>query len=124
MDPEFLRAVYNRDLAWIRSKVRAQHEPIVILSHYGPTTWLQEESFIGDPDKSVTFPDIEELLKAPLVAWVCGHVHQPIQYTKEWYDATGSKGSVLLVANPKGLPYQNLDFRRDAVVRVDPRLFR
>jgi hypothetical protein len=124
MDPEFLRGIYNRDIAWIRSKVRAQHEPVVILSHYGPTTWLQEENFIGDPDKSVTFPDIEELLKAPLVAWVCGHVHQSIEYTKEWYDATGSNGTVLLVANPKGLPYQNLDFRKDAVVRVDPRLFR
>ena len=123
VDPEFLRAVYNRDLAWIRSKVKAQHEPVMILSHYGPTTWLQEESFVGDPDKSVTFPEIEDLMKAPMVAWVCGHVHQPIQYTKEWHDATGSKGSVLLVANPKGLPYQNLEFRKDAVVRIDPRFF-
>ena len=70
MDPELLRAIYNKDLAWIRSKVRAQKEPIVILSHYGPTTWLQEESFIGDPDKSVIFPDVEELLKTPVVGIV------------------------------------------------------
>ncbi|NBV77842.1 hypothetical protein EBR66_06780 [bacterium] len=124
MNAEFLRSVYNKDLAWIRSKVKAQHEPVMILSHYGPTTWLQEESFVGDPDKSVTFPDIEDLIKSPMVAWVCGHVHQSVQYTKEWHDATGSKGSVLLVANPKGLPYQNLDFQKDAVVRIDPRLFR
>jgi len=43
IEPERMRALYNKDLAWIRAKCRAQNEPIVILSHYGPTTWLQEE---------------------------------------------------------------------------------
>lgn len=124
MDPETLRAIYNQDLAWIRSKARAQKEPIVILSHYGPTTWLQEESFLGDPDRSVVFPDVEELLKGPVVGWFCGHVHQSVQFSKEWSDATGSKGTVFIAANPKGALYQNLEFRTDAVVRVDPRLFR
>jgi hypothetical protein len=38
-------------------------------------------------------------------------------------DATGAKGSVLIVANPKGVPKQNLDFRPDAVIRLDPALF-
>jgi hypothetical protein len=124
MNHDFLRGLYNRDLAWIRAKLKAQHEPVVILSHFGPTTWLQEESFLGDPDKSVVFPDIEELLKAPLVAWACGHVHQSVQYVKEWADATGAKGSVLLTANAKGRPYQNLQFQPDAVIRIDPSLLR
>ena len=124
MNPEFLRGLYNRDLAWIRAKLKAQHEPVVILSHFGPTTWLQEESFLGDPDKSVVFPDVEELLRAPLVAWACGHVHQSVQYVKEWADATGAKGSILLAANAKGRPYQNLEFQPDAVIRVDPSLLR
>jgi hypothetical protein len=96
---------------------------VLILSHYGPTTWLQEESFVGDPDKSVVFPDIEEILRAPVVAWLCGHVHQPVQYTKEWHDATGAKGSVLIATNPKGLPMQNMEYRPDAVVRLDPSLY-
>jgi hypothetical protein len=123
MDPEALRAIYNRDLAWIRSRTRAQKEPVLILSHYGPTTWLQEEGFVGDPDKSVVFPDIEEILRAPVVAWLCGHAHQSVQYTKEWHDATGAKGSVLIATNPKGLPMQNLEYRPDAVVRLDPSLY-
>ena len=123
LDHEALRTIYNRDLAWIRSKARAQKEPVLILSHYGPTTWLQEEGFVGDPDKSVVFPDIEEILRAPVVAWLCGHVHQSVQYTKEWHDATGAKGSVLIATNPKGLPMQNLEYRPDAVVRLDPSLF-
>ena len=123
MDPEFMRDLYNRDLAWIRAKVKAQHEPILILSHYGPTTWLQEEGFVGDPDKSVIFPDVEELLKAPVVGWICGHVHETVQFSKAWSDATGASGTVLIATNPKGLPYQNLEFQRDAVLRIDPSLF-
>ena len=122
MNPEFMRGLYNRDLAWIRAKVKAQHEPILILSHYGPTTWLQEEGFVGDPDKSVIFPDVEELLKAPVVGWICGHVHETVQFSKEWRDATGSKGLVLIATNPLGLD-QNMEYQRDAVLRIDPTLF-
>jgi len=123
MDPDTMRAIYNRDIAWIQAKVAAQHEPVLILSHFGPTTWLQEQDFVGDPDRSVTMPDIELLLRKPVVGWVCGHTHQSVQITKEWNDATGSKGSIFMATNPKGLPFENMEFRRDAVVRVDPSLY-
>ena len=124
MHPDILKVLYNRDLAWLRNKAKAQREPIVILSHFGPTIWLQEELFLGDPDKTVTFPDVEELLKEPIVAWICGHTHHYVTYSKEWADATGSKGSVLIACNAKGQPMENLYFQRDAVVRIDPSLYR
>ena len=123
MDSTYMATLYNADLAWIESKVRSVHDPILILSHYGPTTWLQEESFIGDPDRSIIFPDVELLLKTPVVGWLCGHTHQSVEFTKEWSDPTGSKGSPFLATNPKGKPFENLEFRRDAVVRIDPSLF-
>lgn len=122
-DPAFLRAEYNRDLAWLHSKVKAQQEPVVVLSHFGPTTWIQEQGFIGDPDRSTVFPDIEELLKPPVVAWLCGHCHQSALVQKECFDATNSKGTVLIATNPKGMPMENADYRRDAVIRIDPRLY-
>lgn len=121
--PAVLRAAYNRDLLWLRGRAKAQREPIVILSHFGPTTWIQEENFVGDPDKSVVFPDIEELLRPPIVAWLCGHCHQSAHIQKEWADATGGKGTVLIATNPKGLPMENLDYRKEGVIRIDPRLY-
>jgi len=124
MDPEYMAGLYNSDLKWLGNKIRAQNEPILILSHYGPTTWLQEEAFLGDPDRSIMFPDIEQLLKTPVVGWLCGHTHHSVQFTKEWSDSTGSKGSLFLATNPKGKPFENLEFRKDAVVRIDPSLFR
>ena len=123
VNAEFLRATYNNDLKWLKRTVATQNEPIIILSHFGPTPWIQEEGFIGDPDRSTTFPDIEELLKGPIVAWLCGHCHQSTLFQKEWADATGAKGTVLIANNPKGRPYENQDYRPDAVVRIDPRLY-
>ena len=123
INPKYMAKLYNDDLEWLRNKIHGQNEPVVILSHFGPTTWLQEEAFIGDPDRSIMYPDVEQLLKTPLVAWLCGHTHQSVQTTKEWGDATGSKGSVFLATNPKGRPLENLEYRVDAVVRLDPALF-
>jgi len=123
INPKYMAKLYNDDLQWLRNKIHGQNEPVVILSHFGPTTWLQEEAFIGDPDRSIMYPDVEQLLKTPLVAWLCGHTHQSVQTVKEWGDATGSKGSVFLATNPKGRPLENLEYRVDAVVRLDPALF-
>ena len=124
MDPQYMAGLYNADLEWLGDKLRGQHEPVLILSHYGPTTWLQEETFLGDPDRSIMFPDIEQLLKHPVVGWICGHTHKSVQTVKEWSDGTGSKGTIFMATNPKGRPYENLDFRKEGVVRIDPRLFR
>jgi hypothetical protein len=120
IDPAIMRQLHNRDLEWIRSKL--QTDPVVILSYYGPTMWIQQEKFLGDPDLSMTFPEMEMLLKPPMVAWLCGHTHRCVQMSKEWRDATGKKGAIFLATNPKGRPYENLEFRPDAVVRIDPKL--
>ena len=120
---DIMRELYNRDIAWLRNNTRAQKDPILILSHFGPTVWIQEESFVGDPDTTITYPEIEELLRPPIVGWLCGHCHQSVQFQKEWADATGAKGTVLLATNPKGAPFENLEYRRDAVIRIDPKLY-
>jgi hypothetical protein len=117
-------AAYNDDLVFLRKTLQSQQDPVVILSYRGPVVWLQEEAFIGDPTKTMTYPEMEQLLKPPLVAWLCGHVHQSVQFQKEWSDGTGSKGSVLLATNPRGRPLENLEYRRDGVIRIDPTLFR
>ena len=123
MRPDIMAQLYNEDIAWLQDKVRYTNEPILILSHHGPTTWLQEEAFIGDPDRSIVYPDMELLLKTPIVGWLCGHTHQSIQTTKEWSDSTGSKGALFIATNPKGKPFENMAYRKDGVVRIDPSLF-
>jgi hypothetical protein len=114
---------YHTDFQWLRRTADAQKEPIVVLSYRGPTVWLQEERFIGDPDNTIVYPEMEQLLRPPIVAWLCGHTHSSIQFQKEWNGIGGGKGSILLATNPRGRPFENLDYRRDAVIRIDPRLY-
>ena len=122
--PKLLQKLFNADLAWIRQMVRQQRDPVVVLSHMGPMTWLQEESFVGDPAASIVFQDMEELLRPPIVAWICGHTHASVEYQKTWVDAGGQKSTVLLVTNAKGRPFENLYYRTDAVLRINPDLVR
>jgi hypothetical protein len=124
IDGDLARSLYNADIRWLRERVKPQREPVVILSYLGPATWLQEEGFAGEPDRSVVLPELEELLRQPVVAWLCGHCHESVLYQKSWADATGSKGTVLIATNPKGMLLQNLAYRTDAVIRIDPTLYR
>jgi hypothetical protein len=123
LDPAKQRLVYRADMDWLRKITLAQKEPVVILSHMGPTTWMQEETFVGDPDKSIVVPEIELLLRPPVVAWLCGYTHSSIEFQKEWSDAGGHKGSIFIATNPRGRPLENLAYKRDAVVRIDPALY-
>jgi hypothetical protein len=122
--PGLLRQLHLSDLSWLRTMVKSQMDPVMILSHTGPVTWLQEESFVGDPGSSHIFYDVEELLRPPIVAWACGHVHASVEYQKEWNAAGGKKETVLLVTNAKGRSFENLYYRTDAILRIDPSLAR
>jgi hypothetical protein len=123
LDPALMRRLYRTDVNWLQRITAAQKEPIVILSHMGPMTWIQEETFVGDPDKSLVVPEIETLMRPPVVAWLCGYTHSSVQFEKEWADAGGRKGSIFLATNPRGRPFENLEYKRDAVVRLDPKLY-
>jgi hypothetical protein len=101
--------------------LKTQKHPVVILSYMAPVTFMQEE-WVGDPETSVRFPDIELVLREPLVAWLCGHVHETVEFSKTWNDAGGTSGTVLVAANGLGMPKQNPEYRKDYVVRVDPNL--
>lgn len=122
-DGEEVHALYWNDLRWIQRAVRGNRMPVVVLTHVGPLTWMHEEEFAGDPEASMVLPDMELLLRTPIVAWAAGHCHQTIEAQKEWREATGRVGSVLFVSNPMGWPGQNRAYRRDAVLRIDPAQF-
>jgi hypothetical protein len=122
IDPTAMRALYRSDIEWLRSTLGVQRDPVVILSHMGPTTWMQEETFVGDPDKSLAVPEMELLLRQPLVAWLCGYMHKSVEFEKEWATAEGT-GRVYIATNPRGRLHENLDYKRDAVVRIDPALY-
>ena len=120
IDPTLMRALHREDIAWLKRIVDAQTEPVVILSHMSPMTWLQEQTFVANPNTSLVAPEIELLLRPPIVAWLSGYNHKSVEFEKSWSDATGTKGVIYMASNPLGRPMDNLQYKRDAVVRIDP----
>jgi len=80
--------------------------------------WLTEEEWAQERTSSMTEPELELLLKKPLVAWLFGHCHVPVTQHYTWTDTTGAQNTVLLTSNPFFQGY-----KKDAVVRIDPSLY-
>ena len=118
IDGALARKLHREDMNWLKRITTAQTEPIVILSHMSPVTWLQEQTFVADPDKSLVVPEVELLLRPPVVAWLSGYNHRSVEFQKKWSDATGASGTIYMASNPFGRPLENAQFKRDAVVRI------
>jgi hypothetical protein len=125
--PKAHRTRHRTDLNWVIEQTKLHSKPIVVLSYYGPAMWVQNEERIEQPDSVLTVPELDLLLRAPIISWIFGHVHAYIEYTKLWNNASGEKHSVLLLCNGLGerveeeRPYA---YRDDAVIALRPELYK
>jgi hypothetical protein len=114
---------YSRCRRWLADYLASSQHPVVILGCYAPLPWLTEEEWIQERTSSTNSPEMEILLRRPLVAWLYGHCHVSNIETYSWTAATGEVNSVLLVCNPRGEPKRKSGYLTDAVVRIDPNLY-
>ena len=124
--PQAHRDRHREDLNWIKDQVKLHTKPIVVLSYYGPTMWLQNEDRLDRPDSVLSVPELDLLLRGPIVTWIFGHVHTFVEYTKVWYNASGEKKHVLLLCNGLGERLEDerpIDYRPDAVIALRPELY-
>lgn len=125
--PRAFRELHRADLDWVKEMGRRFTNPIMVLSHYGPVPWVQDEDTLYEPADVPTVPEIELLLRKPIVAWAFGHHHGLVQSYKLWNTPGGATREITLVCNGLGRVGGkrrfNLDYRRDAVLRVDPRIY-
>ena len=106
---------------------KTYNNPCLVLTHFGPVEWVHHEDRAGDPATSPIFTETELLLREPIVAWAFGHCHMYLEYSKSWSTANGVPRSVLLICNgmgpPGGLRDTYEEFRKDAVMAIDPRRY-
>ncbi len=121
--PALLQKLHEDHSQWLSKKLRDVKVPVVILSYYAPLPAFYEEEWVQDPENSLHAPELENLMRPPVVAWLFGHCHRSIEYMYSWNDTTGQETSVLLTNNPRGYPEEFTGFRRDAVLRIDPNLY-
>ena len=126
--PRAFRELHRADLDWVKEMGRRFTNPVMVLSHYGPVPWVQDEDTLYEPADVPTVPEIELLRRKPIVAWAFGHHHGLVQSYKLWNTPGGATREITLVCNGLGRATGgrrrfNLDYRRDAVLRVDPRIY-
>ncbi len=120
-DRETLHKLHEADLQWLIHELKlAKNQKVVVLTHYAPSLMLIDSRFIQHPDETLYASDLDTLLRPPIVAWACGHVHQSVQWLRDWETATGESGQVLITTNPCGYKYENPYYRKEAVLRIDP----
>lgn len=120
-DNRTLSALHEADLRWIVQECKsAKNKLVVILTHYAPSLMLIDRKEIRSPDVTLYASDLDVLIRPPIVAWACGHIHQAVQWLKGWETATGESGTVLITTNPYGYPRDRSAYRTDAVLRIDP----
>ena len=127
--PKYIRELHRADLTWIQSMTKLYTNPILVLSHYGPVSWVQYETELIDPTTAPIFSETELLLRNPITTWAFGHCHTYIEYSKVW-NANGIPQTILLVCNGLG-PRASAsgqsgpisDYQLNAVLRINPNLY-
>jgi hypothetical protein len=123
--PKEHRARHREDVDWVAKTVKKFQNPYMVLSYYGPTAWVQNETHVEEPGRVPIIPELEMLLRKPVIAWLFGHVHSFLEYSKVWNTANGTARSVLLLCNGLGekKALKNTEFRKDAVLALSPQLY-
>lgn len=121
-DSETLSRLHEADLLWLQRELQINRKrTVVVLTHYAPSLMLVDRRLVKEADESLYASDLDTLIRPPIVAWVCGHVHQTIQWTKDWENANGESGNVLILTNPRGYHDENIYYRKECVLRIDPK---
>ena len=124
VDDMTFRMEHTKCLMFLKNIVKNSNHPILVLSYYSPFTWLYEEDWIQEPQYAVLDSEIEVFITYPIMAWISGHCHLPIEYNRRYYLVDGYQGNVLLISNPRGKPSKNKEtfYRKEAVLSLNPTL--
>ena len=109
---------YEEDLRWLKDQIKRSELPVVVATHYPPTYTLLNKNM--NTPTSVPFAlETETLMRPPIVAWICGYLHESVEIHRPYIDAEGRPGEVLIVSNALGYPDDHSTvYRKDAVLRL------
>ena len=111
---------HRRNVEFLEKVIKNSPYALLICSYYPPFTWLYEEDWIQELSSAVVDQELEKLITYPIIAWISGHNHLPIEYSRRYYLTDGTDGSVLFISNPRGKKEQY--YRKDLVVRLQPNI--
>jgi DNA repair exonuclease SbcCD nuclease subunit len=118
LQPADTLAMHMEDRAWLDAEISACEEegrPAVVITHHLPTFDLISDRYRDSPLNAAFASRADDLIRAPVRAWIAGHTHCGIHRT--W---TQPDGAVILGAvNPRGYPNeQGTGYSREIFVDI------
>ena len=111
--------VHQTDFEWLRREIHVSERPIVVATYCPPTYQMLDPYWSFSPEKVFFAAETELLLRAPVAAWITGHIHKSLRLDKTWFEPTGEEKHILVVSNPRGYQGEHTGFRNDAVLRIE-----
>ena len=103
--PRYMTDLHNQEKAWLQSEIesaRKQGEDVIVLTHYLPSFQLIAEKYKDNPLNMCYASNCEDLLQAPVKAWICGHSHTGVNLFIN---------GVQCCMNPYGYPGEKVETR-------------
>jgi len=103
--PWSLSETHKEEKQWLNQEIHQcelTNERCLVLTHYLPSYSLIHEKYQGHFLNACFASDCEDLIRPPVVAWICGHTH------------TGMKVQVHgipCLCNPHGYPHERVETR-------------
>jgi DNA repair exonuclease SbcCD nuclease subunit len=113
LQPRDLLAEHHASIAWLRARLtEPSAPPTVILTHHAPSARSVPEAYRDDALSPAYASDLEALMGPPVIAWVHGHVHTPMD---NWVKGTR------VLCNPRGYYPDDLAVGFDAsrILEID-----
>ena len=122
IESKIFAQAHKEQVEYLEYVIKNSEIPLLICSYYAPFTWCYEEDWIQEPSSALIDRELEKLITFPVISWIIGHCHLPIEYKRRYFLTNGIDGSVLFVSNPRGKPNQNPYYRKECVINLQPNL--
>jgi len=111
--PSLMSGVHANQKQWLNQEIHKcelTNEKCLVVTHYLPSYSLIAEKYQGHFLNACFASDCEELMRPPVVGWICGHSHTGVQTTIH---------GVPCAMNPYGYPGEDVETRsKTAVLRL------
>jgi hypothetical protein len=105
ISPDDTNAWHKAAVQWLDAQIfRCEEErrDCVVVSHHLPSYSLCNPKFAGHPVNCCFASTLDDRLKTPVRAWICGHSHHQVELRVQHDDPPTREGEVILALNAYG----------------------
>ncbi len=115
--------LHKESVQWLNARIHEWEEKgkhVVVISHHVPSQSLISERYKGHPSNLCFVTNLDEMIRPPVRAWICGHSHHQKEVTFSFNDPPTSNGRTILGLNAFGYnAAENSEYNPEKVLSFD-----